>query len=74
MNFINDINLIIDFDSTFIQDETIEILAEIALKKSPKRFDVLSKIKKMTNLAMNGELSFQEALKQRIQFHFILQF
>ena len=61
------INLIIDFDSTFIKLETIEVLAEIALKNNNNRKNILGKIKSMTNKAMNGELSFQEALTNRIK-------
>ena len=66
----NHFKLIIDFDSTFIQEETIEVLAEIALVNNPKQSNILSEIKKMTNLAMDGKLSFQEALKKRLQ-HFL---
>ena len=42
------INLIIDFDSTFIKLETIEVLAEIALKNNNNRKNILGKIKSMT--------------------------
>jgi len=61
------INLLIDFDSTFIQVETIEILADIALSRSANKLNILNQIKDLTHLAMNGEISFQNALKKRIQ-------
>ena len=40
----NNINLLIDFDSTIIQTETIEEIANIALKKNPDRKIRSSKI------------------------------
>ena len=40
----NNINLLIDFDSTIIQTETIEEIANIALKKNPDREHILKKI------------------------------
>ena len=60
------INLIFDFDSTFIQLETIEILAEFALSNNKNQTIILNKIKDITNLAMLGELSFNKALSKRI--------
>ena len=49
------INLIFDFDSTFIQLETIEVLAEFALKNNSNKISIAKKIKSMTNLAMSGK-------------------
>ena len=60
------INLIFDFDSTFIQLETIEILAEFALSNNKNKTIILNKIKDITNLAMLGKLSFNKALSKRI--------
>jgi len=60
------INLIFDFDSTFIQLETIEVLAGYALKKNNKNIFIEKKIKNITNLAMSGKLSFHKALLDRI--------
>ena len=60
------INLIFDFDSTFIQLETIEILAEYALKEHKNKNSIIKKISNMTNLAMSGQLSFNRALSDRI--------
>ena len=59
-------NLIIDFDSTIIQLETIEVIAELSLKNIPEKNKILNKIKKITNQAMAGKMSFQDALDQRI--------
>ena len=60
------INLIFDFDSTFIQLETIEVLAEFALSNNKNKTIVLNKIKDITDLAMIGKISFKEALSHRI--------
>ena len=57
---------IFDFDSTFIQVETLEILAEIALAHDPKKNERLKLIHKMTQDAMTGQLSFEESLRERI--------
>jgi D-3-phosphoglycerate dehydrogenase len=61
-----EINLIIDFDSTIIQLETIEVLAEFALKNNPKKDLICNEIKSITDKAMNGKLSFSKALSNRI--------
>ncbi len=61
------INLIIDFDSTFIKLETIEVLADFSLhNKRNKRF-ILNEIKTITNKAMKGEIPFSKALAKRIK-------
>ena len=60
------INLIFDFDSTFIQLETIEVLAKYALNNNNNKISIAKKIKSMTNLAMSGKLSFKKALSDRI--------
>lgn len=57
---------VIDFDSTFIKVETLDILGEISLENHPERAERLKKIADVTNLGMNGELSFLESLKARI--------
>ncbi len=57
---------IIDFDSTFIQVEALEELAEILLKKAPQKEEILQQIKNITNLAMEGKMSFSDSLAQRI--------
>lgn len=62
----NKINLIIDFDSTFIKLETIEVLADFALKNKKDKKNILELIKKMTNKAMQGEIPFSDALYERI--------
>jgi len=58
------INLLIDFDSTFIKDESLELISKISLKNSKQKLET---IKMITNQAMNGEISFDKALNQRIK-------
>ena len=58
---------IIDFDSTFIKNEALELLAEISLKKDPLRPEKITQIRSLTTLAMNGKIRFDKSLKQRIE-------
>lgn len=57
---------IIDFDSTIIQTEGLEELAEIALRNDPKKAEILETIKRITALGMEGKMSFSKSLKRRI--------
>ena len=61
-----EVNLILDFDSTIITLETIEVLANFSLENNSEKNKIYNKIKNMTNLAMMGKLSFSEALSKRI--------
>ena len=58
------LNLLIDFDSTFIKDESLELISQISIKNSKEKLEA---IKKITNRAMEGEISFDQALNQRIK-------
>ena len=57
---------IIDFDSTFTQVETLDLLCEIYLDGKPEKEDVLKRIKHITDLGMDGKMSFRETLEERI--------
>lgn len=57
---------IIDFDSTFTQVEALDILGEISLEHSPNRDQKLNSIKEITDLGMEGKLTFRDSLEQRI--------
>lgn len=57
---------ILDFDSTITKVEGLDELASIALAKSPDGASKIKKIKEITDLGMSGDLSFSEALEQRI--------
>lgn len=58
---------IIDFDSTFIRDETLEVLAAEALKDHPKKEEVLKKISRITDAGMEGKIPFSESLERRLK-------
>jgi D-3-phosphoglycerate dehydrogenase len=57
------INLIIDFDSTFIKDESLEIISNFSVVNKENN----SKISSITTDAMNGKINFSEALVERIK-------
>ncbi len=54
-----------DFDSTLITKETLELLAEEALKENSDKEKFLEEIEKLTNQGMNGEISLEESLQKR---------
>ena len=56
------INLLIDFDSTIIKDESLELLSEISVKNSADKI----KIANITRDAMEGKIGFSNALKERV--------
>lgn len=58
--------LIIDFDSTLIKGESLEILARISLDGHSKKEDLIKEIKKTTSAAMSGRIDFAQALKKRL--------
>lgn len=57
---------IIDFDSTFMQVEALDILGEITLKDDPKKSEKLQAIKDITDMGMDGSLNFRESLERRL--------
>ena len=63
---LEDITFVFDFDSTLTQVEAFEELGEISLKGNPKRNQILQEIKHITDLGIDGEISFTESLKRRI--------
>ncbi len=60
-------HLIMDFDSTFIQVEALDALAEIALAELADNDSVIEKIKLITNQGMEGKISLSSSLAQRIK-------
>ncbi len=58
---------IIDFDSTFTQVEALDELAKIVLKNNAAKEQIEQQISEITNQAMNGQISFDQALSERIQ-------
>lgn len=57
---------VFDFDSTLTSVEALDVLAEITLENNPKKEEIIEEIKAITNLGIDGEISFTESLKRRI--------
>lgn len=55
---------IIDFDSTFITLEGLDVLASISLKKTPEK---IAQIEQITRDGMVGKIGFRESLELRIK-------
>lgn len=58
--------LIFDFDSTLVRVETLEVLADICLEGRADAAEVRGRIAALTDQAMNGEIGFGDALRQRL--------
>ena len=59
--------LIVDFDSTFIRDETLDEIANLLLSLNRITEKDQEEITKITNEAMIGKIDFRQALKKRIK-------
>ena len=57
---------VFDFDSTLVDFETLEALAEVALEGRSDADSVRDEITRLTDLAMAGEMPFAEALRRRL--------
>lgn len=60
-------NYIFDFDSTLTSVEALDVLAEITLANNPKKEAIIEEIQDITNLGIDGEISFTESLERRIK-------
>jgi len=60
-------NYIFDFDSTLTSVEALDVLAEISLANNPKKDEIIKEIQEITNLGIDGEISFTESLERRIK-------
>jgi len=58
---------IIDFDSTFTQVEALDELARISLEHHPAQDQIYTEIERLTNAAMEGNISFRESLAGRVK-------
>src|SRR5690348_15216402 len=67
MRMSGEIRFILDFDSTLVRVETLELMAEL----KPDGAKLSARIKELTDAAMGGSLSFHAALEQRLKLlHF----
>ncbi|MEB8329410.1 phosphoglycerate dehydrogenase [Flavobacteriaceae bacterium KMM 6897] len=58
---------VFDFDSTLTRVEALDVLAEITLKDKSNKNEIISEIQKITNLGIDGDISFTESLERRIK-------
>lgn len=58
---------IVDFDSTLVTVETLDLLAQMVLKDHPEREKVISQIEEITKLGMEGKIAFDVSLKKRLK-------
>ena len=58
---------VFDFDSTLTSVEGLDVLAEITLANNPKKDEILQEIVDITNLGIDGDISFTDSLEKRIK-------
>lgn len=58
---------VFDFDSTLTRVEALDVLAEMTLQGRINRDEVIEEIQTITNLGIDGDISFTESLERRIQ-------
>ncbi|MBT8205163.1 MAG: phosphoglycerate dehydrogenase, partial [Eudoraea sp.] len=58
---------VFDFDSTLTQVEALDVLAEMTLQGRLDRDEVISEIQHITNLGIDGDISFTQSLESRIK-------
>ncbi len=58
---------VFDFDSTLTQVEALDILAEITLQHKSNKAEIIMEIQEITNLGIDGDISFTESLERRIK-------
>ncbi|WP_223170144.1 phosphoglycerate dehydrogenase [Maribacter aquimaris] len=58
---------VFDFDSTLTRVEALDVLAEMTLQGKPNREEIIGEIQRITNLGIDGDISFTESLEQRIK-------
>lgn len=58
---------VFDFDSTLTRVEALDVLAEMTLEGRHNREEVIREIQHITNLGIDGDISFTESLERRIR-------
>ncbi len=58
---------IFDFDSTLTRVEALDVLAEMTLQGKSNKNEIIDEIQKITNLGIDGDISFTESLERRIK-------
>lgn len=58
---------VFDFDSTLTRVEALDVLAEMTLEGRSDREKIVNQIQEITNLGIDGDISFTESLERRIK-------
>ena len=58
---------VFDFDSTLTRVEALDVLAEMTLEGKSNKDEIIKEIQKITNLGIDGDISFTESLERRIK-------
>ncbi|NHF59355.1 phosphoglycerate dehydrogenase [Flavobacteriaceae bacterium TP-CH-4] len=58
---------VFDFDSTLTRVEALDVLAEMTLEGKSNKDEVVNEIQRITNLGIDGDISFTESLERRIK-------
>ncbi len=58
---------VFDFDSTLTRVEALDVLAEMTLQGKSNKDEIVNEIQKITNLGIDGDISFTESLERRIK-------
>lgn len=64
---LSDTYFVIDFDSTFLQVEALEELADLSLRDHPEKDLKRGQIVEITKLGVDGRISFNESVTRRIR-------
>ncbi len=57
---------VFDFDSTIMQVEALDMLADINFEGNPQKEHLIKEFKSITDLGIDGEISFTESLSRRL--------
>jgi D-3-phosphoglycerate dehydrogenase len=58
---------VIDFDSTFVNGESLNLMVDLALREHARRSEMGSKLKILSDLCMKSEVGFKEYFKMKIE-------
>ncbi|MEM9650312.1 MAG: phosphoglycerate dehydrogenase [Bacteroidota bacterium] len=58
---------VFDFDSTLTRVEALDVLAEMTLQGKSNKDEIIQEIQNITNLGIDGDISFTESLERRIK-------
>ena len=59
--------VVLDFDSTLVKVETLDALADMVLSESVEADAIRTRVARLTDQAMAGDIDFGEALKRRLE-------